>query len=174
MTPRARVAGIGAIAVLAAVAHAPLGAVQRAGEPAEAWRTFEGSWSAVGRIQTVPTEGASAAVVQLSGVVSLKSGSNLGAGFHGEAIAYEDGSSASAGRASWTDSRGDRVYSAFKGEPLQTGRRVVGTITGGTGRYAGVVGDYELTWQYVVSADDGVVQGRAADLRGRFRTGGGR
>ena len=34
-------------------------------------------------------------------------------------------------------------------------------------------GDYELIWQYVVSADDGVVQGRAADLRGRFRRTGG-
>ena len=51
----------------------------------------------------------------------------------------------------WTDARGDRVFSAFSGEPLQARRRIVGTITGGTGRYAGVRASTTLTWQYVVA-----------------------
>jgi len=38
----------------------------------------------------------------------------------------------------WTDRLGDRLFSRLKGDPLETGRRVVGTITGGTGRYAGL------------------------------------
>ena len=95
----------------------------------------------------------------------------LSRGFRGEAIAFDDGRSTNVGRAVWTDARGDRVFSELKGEPIQTGRRVAGTITGGTGRYAGVTGDYELTWQYVVQSEDESVNGRASDLRGRFRIG---
>jgi len=69
----------------------------------------------------------------------------------------------------WTDARGDRIFSVLKGEPLQTGRRIVATIADGTGAYAGVTGEYALTWQYVVSGEDDVVQGRTVDLTGRFR-----
>ena len=47
----------------------------------------------------------------------------------------------------------------------------MGTITGGTGQYAGAIGDYSLTWQYVAQDLDDVVQGRAVDLRGRLRKG---
>ena len=76
----------------------------------------------------------------------------------------------SVGRAVWTDERGDRIYSRLKGEPLATGRRIVGTITGGTGRYEGLEGEYSFTWQYVVvAAEDGQIQGRAVRLEGRVR-----
>ena len=135
----------------------------------DAWRTFNGSWSALGRRQTIPTEGGgTAAVVYLSGAVVIAKGSNLGDGLLGEAIAFDDGRNLSTGRAVWTDTRGDRIFSQLSGEPVAAGRRIVGTITGGTGRFAGVVGEYELTWQYV-ARDDDQVQGRAVDLRGRLR-----
>ncbi len=50
-----------------------------------------------------------------------------------------------------------------------TGSRFTGTLLGGTGRYAGVAGEYEFEWQYVLDAGDGYVQGRITGLRGRFR-----
>jgi hypothetical protein len=56
----------------------------------------------------------------------------------------------------------------LRGDGVESGRRIAGTITGGTGRYAGVEGDYELTWQYVVDTDGGL-QGRTVDLRGHVR-----
>jgi hypothetical protein len=147
----------------------PAGPAQSAGT----WSTFEGTWSATGARETLPTEAAGeAAVVQLSGAVVLTTGTGLAGGFRAQAIGFDDGRAVSAGRAVWTDSRGDRIFSELKGEPLQTGRRVHGIFTGGTGRYAGLVGDYELTWQYVVHGDDDAVQGRAVDLRGRFRRAG--
>jgi hypothetical protein len=96
---------------------------------------------------------------------------DLGIGLLGEAIAFDDGQKLSIGRAVWTDPRGDHVFSELKGEPVATGRRIIGTITGGTGRYAGVTGDYSLTWQYVAQDVDDGVQGRAVDLRGRLRKG---
>jgi len=43
-----------------------------AGPPPAEWRAFQGSWSAVGRRHTLPTDrGRAAAIVQLSGAVVL-------------------------------------------------------------------------------------------------------
>ena len=137
--------------------------------------SFNGSWSATGTRQTLPTEGGgTAAVVHITGAVVLADGAGLGAGFRGEAIGFDNGTSVSAGRAVWTDARGDQVFSTLTGEPIQTGHRIVGTIAGGTGRFAGVSGTYQMTWQYVVSGDGDAIQGRSADLRGRLRRDGGR
>ena len=134
------------------------------------WRTFAGSWSATGRRHTLRTEGERpAATLQLSGPVVLSTPAGLSGAFRGEVLGFDDGRSISAGRAVWTDTRGDLVFSALTGEALVTGRRVLGTITGGTGRYAGAEGEYELTWQYVVETEEGDVQGRTVDLEGRWR-----
>jgi hypothetical protein len=136
---------------------------------AERWREFEGTWAVSGRRCTVPVEGGAAAVVEVSGAVSLTRAEGLSRGFRGEAIGFDDGQGVSLGRAVWTDERGDRLFSRLEGEPLETGKRIVGTITGGTGRYAGLEGEYSLTWQYVLAGDDGVIQGRAVRLEGRVR-----
>ena len=134
------------------------------------WKAFEGSWSVSGKRSTVPIEGgATAAVVEVSGAVVLTSGEGLSRGFRGEVIGFDDGQGVSLGRTVWTDEHGDRLFSRLKGEPIETGRRIVGTITGGTGRYAGLEGDYSFTWKYVLSAEDGAIQGRAARLEGRVR-----
>lgn len=140
---------VGACVMLALASTGAAGA-------AEDWRAFAGSLSATGRRDTLPTEGRrAAAIVRLSGTVVLTSGEGLSRGFRCEAIGFDDGSDVRVGRAVWTDERGDRIFSAFQGEPLETGRRIVGTITGGTGRYEGLTGEYSLTWQYVVVAEAG-------------------
>ena len=147
------------------------GAAARAQDTSAAeWRTFGGTWSAVGRRQTLATEAArTAAIVQLSGAVVLSTSAGLSSAFRAEAIGFDDGNGLAAGRAVWTDTRGDLVFSVLKGETLATGRRIAATITGGTGRYAGITGDWTLTWQFVVETEDGEVQGRASDFNGRFR-----
>ncbi len=137
----------------------------------DGWRVFEGSWSASGRRQSLPTETSRAAfTVYLSGSVVI-TGEGVAKGFRGEVIGFDDGTKASAGRCVWTDERGDRIFSVIAGKAIGTGR-FAGTITGGTGRYAGVTGDYSFEWQYVVAdAEGGTIQGRAVGLEGRFRTG---
>jgi hypothetical protein len=164
-------AAIGARLLALSLTSLSLAAMPDAQEPpATQWRAFDGSWSASGQRQPIPTEsGRPAAVAHLSGAVILSNGSGTVAGFTGEAISFDDGADVTTGRAVWTDSAGDRIYSALRGGPLQTGRRITGRITGGTGRWTGVMGEYELTWQYVVSAEGESLQGRAVDLRGRFR-----
>jgi len=154
--------------VLALVGQVPEAAGQ--GATSFEWRAFEGSWSVSGRRYTVPVEsGAEAAVVEVSGAVVLTKAEGVSRGFRGEAVGFDDSQGVILGRAVWKDEHGDRLFSRLKGEPLETGRRIVGTITGGTGRYAGLEGEYSLIWQYVLSADDGTIQGRAVRLEGRLR-----
>jgi hypothetical protein len=141
---------------------------------AERWQTFTGTWSARGQRQSVPIEGGgTASVGYLSGAVVFATRDVLGGGMRAEAIAFDDGWSSGTGRAVWTDSRGNRLFSEIKGGTVAAGRRISGTFTGGTGPFAGASGDYQLTWQYAARDSDtgNDVQGRAADLRGRLRVG---
>lgn len=167
MSPGKTLAG-GCLAL--ALAGLPAAGAAQGTPPAEGWREFEGSWAISGQRYTVPAEGgATAAVVEASGAVVLAKAEELSRGFRGEAVTFDDGLGVSLGRAVWTDEHGHRLFSRLKGEPLETGKRIVGTITGGTGRYAGLEGEYSFTWQYVLSAEDGALQGRAVRLQGRVR-----
>jgi hypothetical protein len=153
-----------------AVAAGPQAAT---GARSEEWRTFDGTWSASGQRQVLPTvSGQPAGTFQLSGAVSLTSGEGLSRGFRGEALGYVDGAGALVGQAVWTDDRGDKVFSQLTGDIVATGRRVTGTVVGGTGRYAGLTGEYTFEWQYVVESEGGSISGRSAALRGRVRGGG--
>ncbi len=95
----------------------------------------------------------------------------MGVGFRAEAIGFSDNLVGMQGRCVWTDERGEKVYSELKGEWVGTGRRVVGTFLGGTGRFAGITGEYSFQWEYVIESEDGAVSGRAVNLKGRTRFG---
>jgi len=94
-----------------------------------------------------------------------------GVGFRSEVIALVDSASGLVGRSVWTDERGEQVFSELRGQGTAARNRITGTILGGTGRYAGATGDYEFTWQFVMEAEDGAIQGRAVGLKGRVRPG---
>jgi hypothetical protein len=157
-------------AILSAVTLVGARHAQPPASTADAWRGFEGTWSATGVRHRLPTEeGREAAIVQLSGAVVLAVDGGLSRGFHGQAIGFDDGRDLRAGRAVWTDDRGDQIFSALTGGPLLAGERFSGTITGGTGGYTGLTGEFSFTWQYVVRSDDGTIQGRAVGLTGKAR-----
>jgi hypothetical protein len=159
------------LAVLGAAAWTvtPAASPQQQAAP-DGWRTFEATWSAAGERHALPVEeGRTAVIVRLSGALVLKAGDGLSRGFRAQAIAFDDGRGAGVGRAVWTDNRGEQVFSDLTGQPAQTGRHVSGSITGGTGRYAGLTGSYTFTWDYVLPSDDGRIQARAVAVTGRFR-----
>jgi hypothetical protein len=134
------------------------------------WRTFEGTWTAAGdrrTLEVAPDRVAS--ILDLSGSILLTGERGLGVGFQGRAIVFSDGTANSIGRAVWTDERGDRIFSELRGAPVGSGR-VLGTITGGTGRWAGIVGDYAFDWRYFIETEERA-QGRAVGLHGRARIG---
>lgn len=94
-----------------------------------------------------------------------------GVGFRAEVIALVDSETGLMGRSVWTDDRGEQVFSELQGEGTAERNRITGKILGGTGRYAGATGSYEFSWQSVIEADDGAIQGRAIDLKGRVLPG---
>lgn len=131
-------------------------------------RAFEGSWTASGTRRSLELErGHQASILNLSGSLLLTGERGLGVGFQADAIGFSDNKAGGTGQAVWTDEHGDKVFSQLRGEPIGTGSKVLGTITGGTGRFAGLTGEYELHWQYVIESDDGTVSGRAVGLKGR-------
>ena len=140
--------------------------------PASEWRAFEGTWTAAGTRRTLhlgPEQ--RAAIFELTGSLLLTGAQRPAVGFQARAIGFSDSRDGMQGRCVWTDERGEMVYSELKGEWVGSGNHIVGTFTGGTGRWAGVSGDYTFQWQYVVDAEDGAVSGRVVDLRGRARLG---
>jgi hypothetical protein len=136
------------------------------------WREFEGTWSGAGSRRTIPLgTDRRGSIIDLRGTMLLAGPGRPGVGFRSEAIALVDSATGLLGRGVWTDERGDQVFSELKGEGTSTRNRITGTILGGTGRYAGATGTYAFSWQFVMEAEDGSIQGRATGLKGRFRVG---
>jgi hypothetical protein len=140
--------------------------------PPPGWHEFEGSWNGAGTRHVLPLgAGRRAALVDLKGTMLLAGPGKPGVGFQAETIALSDSAAGLVGRSVWTDERGDQVFSELKGEGTAAQNRLTGRFIGGTGRFAGISGGYEFSWQYVVEGDDGTIQGRATGLKGRFRIG---
>jgi len=156
--------------VLALALFAPTGARPLQAPAGPSSLAFEGTWTASGERKPIPTEtGRDATIVNLAGALVLSASGGLARGFHAQAIGFDDGANARLGRAVWVDDGGDRIFSTLTGDPLVTGARFSGKITGGTGRYAGLTGDYAFTWQYVVDTKDGTISGRAIGIKGTVR-----
>ena len=136
------------------------------------WHAFEGTWTAAGTRRTLRLgRDDRAAIFELSGTVLLTGAQRPAVGFRAQAIGFSDSRAGMQGRCVWTDERGEMVYSELKGEAVGSGNRILGTFVGGTGRYAGVTGDYTFQWQYVIDTEDGAVSGRVVDFKGRARLG---
>ncbi|HUJ01906.1 MAG TPA: hypothetical protein VLY46_16810 [Usitatibacter sp.] len=161
-------------ALLALVACGTQSSSRSGPTSADGWHDFEGSWIATGSVRTIKLgDTRQASVADLRGTLELAGASRPAVGFRGDAIALSDSESGMVGRAAWTDEHGDQVFSEIRGGGPSKGSHVTGTFIGGTGRYRGATGTYEFTWEYVLAAEDGTVQGRAVGLKGRVHVGAG-
>ena len=172
--PRCGVAGPHALLILALAVTACRPATESPklpGTPGE-WLEFEGSWNAAGSRRTISlgTE-RRGSILDLRGTMLLAGPKRPGVGFRSELIALVDTETGLAGRSVWTDERGDQVFSELQGEGTADQNRITGKFLGGTGRYAGATGSYEFSWQSVIEAEDGTIQGRAVELKGRVLPG---
>jgi hypothetical protein len=136
------------------------------------WGEFAGSWNATGTRRTIPL-GADrkGSTIDLRGTMLLSGEGRPGVGFRAEVIALTDTETGLVGRAVWMSENGDQIFSDLKGEGTKEKNHIMGTFLGGTGRYAAAAGTYSFSWQYVIEAEDGSIQGRAVDLKGRIRQG---
>ena len=136
--------------------------------PGEA-RTFTGTWSFTGNRQLMQLgPGDQAAIFSVSGSLLLAGRERPSLGFRAEIIGFSDSQTGMVGRSVWIDQRGDKAFSELSGESALPGHSLQGRFTGGTGRYAGVTGEYSFTWQRLSESEDGV-SGRVGDLAGWAR-----
>ena len=143
----------------------PVAAPATAGEV----RNFTGTWSFTGNRQLMPlAAGDQAAIFSVSGSLLLAGRERPTLGFRAEIIGFSDSQTGMVGRSVWVDQRGDKAFSALSGESALPGHSIKGRFTGGTGRYAGVTGEYIFTWQRLSESEDGI-SGRVADLAGWAR-----
>ena len=158
-------------ALLAALAGVALaGALTLAAQPAPEWRPFAATWTLAGRRTAIPTEGPrAAAIVHATGSLVVTKGETLGRGFFGELIGFDDGGTLLSGRAIFTDEKGDKVFAVLKAQPLGAGRTATAAITGGTGRWAGLEGDFTFAWKFVVASEDDAFDALALNVEGRVR-----
>jgi hypothetical protein len=133
---------------------------------------FTGSWNGVGTRRTIPLgTDRRGSILDLSGSMLLAGPNRPGVGFRAEIIALVDSANGLLGRSVWTDERGEQVYSELQGQGTADRNRITGKIVGGSGRYSGATGSYEFSWKWVMELEDGTVQGRAMDLKGRILLG---
>ena len=134
------------------------------------WLEFEGSFNGTGDRHSIPLgEARVGSIVNLKGTMLLAGPGRPGVGFQSEVIGLVDNTTGFQGRSVWTDENGDRVFSELQGEGTTAKNRISGTILSGTGRYAGITGTYEFSWRSMMEAEEGAIQGRAVDLKGRVR-----
>ena len=156
-----------AAGAVACASQAPRPAAATGGE-----LEFTGSWNAVGTRHIISLGGTrTGSVVDLKGSMLLAGQGRPGVGFQSEVIGLVDTARGFQGRSVWTDEHGDQVFSELEGEGTAAKNRVTGTVLSGTGRYAGVTGSYEFSWQWVMDDEDGSIHGRAVDLKGRVQPG---
>ena len=161
-----------AVALVAAACEPSVTEPAKPVAAASEWREFNGSWNAAGTRRIIPLGGdRRGSIIDLRGTMLLAGPERPGVGFLSEAIALVDSETGLVGRSVWTDERGDQVYSELRGEGTAAKNHIAGTILSGTGRYAGVTGSYDFSWQWVMEGEDGAIQGRAVDLRGRVQPG---
>ncbi len=132
-------------------------------------RNFTGTWSFTGARQIMPlAAGDQAGIFSVKGSLLLTGQERPALGFLAEVIGFSDSQKGMVGRSVWIDQRGDKAFSELSGESALPGHSINGRFTGGTGRYAGVTGEYRFTWQRLSESEDGV-SGRVSDLAGWAR-----
>ena len=161
---------IGLLGLALLTACTPSPQVASSPSPVGEWREFEGTWTAVGNRTIMHLGGGrQAAVSTFKGSLVLAGPSRPSVGFRSEAIVFNDTTTGLVGRAVWINENGEEAYSELRGEGTAAHNKITGTFVGGTGRFAGVSGDFEFSWRFLLENEDGTVQGQSMGLKGRVR-----
>ena len=133
-------------------------------------RNFTGTWTTTGNRQTMQLgPGHEATIFRFTGSLLLGGPQRLNAGFKADVMGFTDTRIGMQGRCVWTDERGEKVFSELHGDAVDPDRLIRGRFIGGTGRYAGMTGEYTFKWQRLIDNGDGEVSGRVVDLKGWAR-----
>ena len=134
---------------------------------------FKGNWNAVISAQTlVLDETRSATTLRLQGTINTESSAGLTSDLQTDCIGLnlKQAQSIGVGRCVWIDTDGDRMISEVSGVLTGTVSKVRGLFIGGTGKYAGLEGNYQLEWQYLSRIEEeDTIHGYSTSLTGNWR-----
>jgi hypothetical protein len=158
---RVLVTGLLAASILALGARAEEPATPREGEFTARW-VVTGEWRGLGL-------GAAREVLvaDLGGRLDVTpGGSGPIVDLATRCLVLWDSSSGAAGRCRWRHPSGDEIFGEVEGDLLAAGKPVVGRFVGGTGRYAGITGEFRFDkWDsFLLDRED---RSGVADQRGR-------
>jgi len=135
--------------------------------------TFQGNWTLEGRTSTIEIDGHEVNVMRVQGPVTVQTTGGLRTAFESDCVGISDGEAGGTGRCVWTDQDGDAISMDLEGRvigPAGTFREARGVITGGTGKYEKLQGEYQLDWLFIDSAiEPGKVMGKGTKLTGTWR-----
>ncbi len=156
---------LGLLATLLGTATANAAELQKTGN-------FQANWTAVGTAQTlVLDESRSATILRLRGEISVKSDAGLKPALQTDCVGLnlKKAKSIGSGRCVWIDSDGDRMISEISGILSEKASKARGNFIGGTGKYEGLEGAYELEWQYLQEIEEeGTIHGYSTSLTGNW------
>ena len=150
-----------------------LGAVPVAAEDLQKEGSFAANWSAAGESETlVLDEIRAVTTIRSRGVVVTESDQGFVRALQTDCIGINirDVEANGTGRCVWIDSDDDRVVSEIVGALSDAMATVRGTFLGGTGKYAGLTGEYELSWQSLLTIEEeGTIHGYSTSMIGTWR-----
>lgn len=135
--------------------------------------TFSGTWTLEGKVKVVEEEGMALTVFDYEGKLVLEAATGgLRRAFDTECVGVSD-ESGGLGRCAWKDEEGDVIILQVVGAvigPAGTLRESAGLIIAGSGKYAGIEGEFAADWLFIDSSiEPGKVMGRNTRLSGSWK-----
>ena len=132
---------------------------------------FRGQWSVTGEQQSMAfIDGREITLTRYRGEVNIQESDGLGSAFFSQCLSFGDTGKGGSSRCQWVDSRDERIYIEITSRVVESKTLVRGTFVGGTGKYDGIAGSFELeAWIYAASnKEEREVTAYTDNLRGSW------
>jgi hypothetical protein len=161
---------IATLLLLSGAASTPVEAAGRA--PLKQSGSFAAQWSIAGTQQGLEFGPArSLSIYEHSGTITVVRSDGLVGNALSKCIGLGDTAKGDVSRCIWIDAAGEKIFSeltARTGAHSETGSGR-GTFVGGTGRFEGITGSYEIDWVNVPSLDPEKIEGRSLKMEGAWK-----
>jgi len=109
--------------------------------------TFKVRHKVSGSVEELPFgAGRTVSIFHLQGTVEAQREGGPMRDMNCDCLGLMDSKTGNVGRCLWTDKDGDKVFIELKGQLAAAGGKSRATFTGGTGKYTGISGGYDVVW----------------------------
>jgi hypothetical protein len=109
--------------------------------------TFKVRHKVSGSVEELPFgTGRTVSIFHLEGTVEAQREGGPMRDMNCDCLGLMDSKTGNVGRCLWTDKDGDKVFIELKGQLAAAGGKSRATFTGGTGKYTGISGGYDVVW----------------------------